>query len=173
MNDSIADPPACAPEAWIVRVRPGSASELKDRLLRLAEASGTDLLVLRAEMTFGPDHITSALYHAKKAFDEKRNSSDSLAMETLLYASGERQLSSAIDKMGVGDDSEEVVVVRLVDGGFSPEEGWKPLAQWDTETVEERFLRFGISREELGTVRRERWAELVLEKVAAVDIIKR
>lgn len=173
MDDSMTDSPASAPDAWIVKVLPGSASELKDRLLRLAEASGTNLLILRADMTFGLDHITSALYHARKAFTEKRNSSDSLAMETLLYASGERQLSSAIGKMGVRDDTKEVVVIRLVGGEFSPEIGWKTLAQSDPEAGEERYLKFGISREELGTVRRELWPELVLEKVATVDIIKR
>ena len=160
-------------DSWLAHVMEGKAKLLKDELLESAETVGADILVLRGDMVFGPEHIASAAYHAKKAFDEGRNSSDSLAMETLLYASGERQLSSAIGKMGVDDRTSEVVVVRLSGDTFVPEEGWIPLQEAGAEAIHERLLMFGISHEELSTVPEERWPDLVLERVAAVDLIKR
>jgi KEOPS complex subunit Cgi121 len=173
MNDKMADSPARAPDAWLVRVEPGAAVQLMDRMLRMAEERGISLLVLREEMTFGPDHLASALHHANKAFDEGRNSSDSLAMETLLYASGERQLSSAIRKMGVDGDTTGVVVARLTSGEFEPEDGWIPFADVEQKPEEDRLARFGISPSETGTIDEEDWLDLVLERVAAVDLIRK
>ena len=173
MSDSKAVSQVPTPDSWLVHVTEGKATRLKDELLGSADTVEAEILVLRGDMTFGPDHIASAAYHARKAFDEGRNSSDSLAMETLLYASGERQLSSAIAKMGVDDRTSEIVVVRLSGDAFVPGDGWTPLAEAGSETTQERLLRFGISREELSTVPMERWRDLVLERVAVVDLIKR
>ena len=131
------------------------------------------MLVLDGDMIFGPDHLASALYHARKAFDERRNSSDSLAMETLLYASGERQLSGAIRKLSVGEETTEVVVVRLTDDQFDAGKDWKRYVGTEPTQGEERFIRFGITREELATADEGRRLDLVLEKVASVDLIKK
>ncbi|UCE91345.1 MAG: hypothetical protein JSV90_08020 [Methanobacteriota archaeon] len=144
-----------------------------ERTLRMAERRGAMLLFLDEDMTFGADHLTSALHHAKKAFAEGRNSSDSLAMETLLYASGERQLSSAIRKMGVDDETTGVVIARLTEVDVDPETGWTPYRDDLRQPDEERLLRFGISREELATAHETRRLDLVLEKVAAVDLIRK
>jgi tRNA threonylcarbamoyladenosine modification (KEOPS) complex Cgi121 subunit len=173
MNGTKADSPALAPDAWFVKVGPGMAGPLMDRMLRIADESGISLLIIKADMTFGPDHLASAWYHARKAFDEGRNSSDSLAMETLLYASGERQLSSAIRKMGVDGDTTGVVVARLTPGEFEPEEGWIHFADVGQKPEGDRLARFGISPEEMGTIDEEDWLDLVLERVAAVDLIRK
>src|SRR4030066_37882 len=84
--------------AWRVRITKGSAQSW---LEKWANQGGrdSDVLVLRSDMVFGLDHIRSALYHAKRAMDQGRNASNTLVMETLLYASGERQLQSAIRKL--------------------------------------------------------------------------
>ena len=158
---------------WKVRVRDGEAREFLDATVQRAESTGAVVLVLRGGMVFGADHLRSALYHARRATAEGRNVSDSIAMETLLYASGERQLGSAIKKMAAGGSDQELVVAKLTGSGFGPEPGWTELQAVDEDVSVERLTRFGLSPEELGTVRKGRPADLVLERVAAVDILKR
>jgi tRNA threonylcarbamoyladenosine modification (KEOPS) complex Cgi121 subunit len=159
--------------AWRTRVRPGTAEDVRDSLLKSVEGSGKDLLVVDGETVFGTDHLSSAYHHASKAIREGRNTSESVIMETLLYASGERQLSGAIRRMGVSKDSEEVVVALLGGGEIDIGPGWEPLPATPQETQMEKYLAFGCTPEELGTVVPGRWPDLVLERVAAVDVLKR
>ena len=158
--------------AWLVTVPAGRARSLLDAVTIDAAASGASVLVLDADMVFGLDHLRSALYHAKRALDEGSNVSDSLAMETLLYASGERQLSSAIRKMSVGDRTERIVVAQL-SGDVTPADGWIHLQDVSQDISHERLSKFGISVAELDTIGDRRPEDLVLERVAAVDVLKK
>jgi KEOPS complex subunit Cgi121 len=160
-------------KAWVVKVRQGQAPAFLERILNPATESGAQVLVMRSDMVFGLNHIRSALYHAKRAIAERRNSSESLSMETLLYASGERQLSSAIKKMSVDRTTEEVVVARLSGGSIEVDGSWLVLADSAKDRLLDRLMRFGISQQELDTTGRGDPIELVLERVAAVDIIKK
>ena len=159
-------------KAWTIAVPRGRAAALLEQVVRSAEAKGVEVLVMRSDMVFGPDHLRSALYHARRALAEGTNSSDSLSMETMLYASGERQLGSAIKKMLADDATEEVVVAQLTAGDLPQGEGWRALGP-DRAPAPERLIRFGITPEELSTIGSRDPAELVLEKVAAVDIVKK
>ncbi|MEW5747303.1 MAG: KEOPS complex subunit Cgi121 [Candidatus Thermoplasmatota archaeon] len=158
--------------AWEREVPEGGAKALMEDVLAEASASGSEALVMDGDMVFGADHVASALHHAAKAAAEGRNSSDSLAMETLLYASGERQLSAAIRKMSVGGGTRRVVLAVLR-GSFGPGEGWAPLPPVDGAADRARLRRFGVTDVEMSTVAEGRLSELVLERVAAVDVIKR
>jgi len=159
-------------EAWTRTVIRGEAKALMETVLAEAKALGAEILMMDGAMVFGKDHVKSALFHAAKATAEGRNSSESLAMETLLYASGERQLSNAIRKMAVGDTTESVVIA-LLKGSFSPHEGWSKLPQREPTHDKVRLKGFGISEIEMSTVTEERLTDLVLERVAAVDVIKK
>jgi len=160
--------------AWKVAVKRGEARAFQERVLSAADSEAAQVLVLRADLVFGLAHIRSALYHARKAMSEGRNSSEMLSMETLLYASGERQLSSAIKKMSADDNVEEVVVAWLSSGGPRPEKGWRDLEErYSGSDSVSRLRAFGISGSELSTTRQDRVCELVLEKVAAVDVIRK
>lgn len=160
-------------KAWTVRVRKGEAEDFLRRVSEAARAGGSEVLIVKGEFVFGSDHIRSALYHARKAIQEGRNASDSVAMETLLYSSGERQLGSAIKKMSVDRDTESVVVVRLSGTGLVPEEGWKEIPRIPTAVDIAGLRRFGVSDRELETISGERAFELVMERVASVDILKK
>jgi KEOPS complex subunit Cgi121 len=138
-----------------------------------ANSSGAQVLVMRADMVFGLDHVRSALFHAKKSLDERRNSSDSLSMESLLYASGERQLSTAVKKMCVDLTTEELVVARLSEGDVGADSSWRILDDRPHDTSTERLKKFGITQQELDTIGSRDPGDLVLEMVAAVDIIKK
>ncbi len=158
--------------AWTITTRRGMAKALMDKILAGKDLTNTQVLVVRADMIFGMDHLRSALYHAERAIVDGTNSSESLAMETLLYASAERQLSTAIKKMAVGDQTEEVVVAQLAGGPLEPDETWHELDITTGLTVD-RLLRFGVTKTELSTLGERPLLELVLERVAAVDILKK
>jgi len=160
-------------EAWSVRVRKGEGPGLKDSIVARASVAGVDVLVVDGTMIFGKDHLRSAFYHAVRAIAAGTNSSQSVSMETLLYASGERQLSAAIGKMSVSEDTEELVVARLTRDDFEPGDSWTIMPERPTEADIERLKKFGISANEIETAGPRRARELVLERVAAVDIIKR
>jgi KEOPS complex subunit Cgi121 len=159
--------------AWVVRVGRGRAPAFLERTVNPLVISGAHILVMRSDMVFGLNHIRSALYHSKKAICERRNSSDSLSMETLLYASGEKQLSSAIKKMSVDQTTEEVVVAQLSEGDIEVDGSWRVLNDFPEDPSVERLKRFGITQQELDTIGKSDPKDLVLERVAAVDIIKK
>ncbi len=156
--------------AWRAAIVPGQAKALLARLFQSGANAEGDVLILRADMVFGISHLRSALFHAKKAIAERSNSSDSLAMETLLYASGERQLSSAIKKMSAGNDVQHVVIASMT-GTLRPEEGWSELEELSGDPPIERLRTYGITELELKTCPMP--TELVLERVAAVDVLKK
>jgi KEOPS complex subunit Cgi121 len=158
--------------AWVVRVQRGTAGQWLERWSK-EDKGRTPSLVLRKDMVFGLDHLRSALYHALLSIRNGTNVSSTLVMECLLYASGERQLQSAIRKMSVNGDTEEIVIASLSGEVPTPEPDWLPLERIETDISSERLRAFGIGEAEVKTVGGIRAAELVLERVAAVDIIKR
>jgi len=160
-------------KVWVATVSRGEAPLFLHDQLEPRKDRKTQVLVTKADMIFGVDHLRTALYHAKKAFAESRNAANTLALETLLYASGERQLSSALKKMTVDDDTSEIVVAQLSEGVFKPKDTWRQMTDKAEGPSKDRLIRFGISEQELATVGDKDPVELVLEKVAAVDILKK
>ena len=136
--------------------------------------------VFDADVIFGKDHLISAFQHAKRAMDEETNTTNSLGMEILLYASGERQLKLAIPKMGVkkGDgriafvlvDENDEISNKLIDELLN----FLSLVRDDEvlEGNENTLKKFGLKDNEIKTVTKAKYGDLILEKVAMVDIIK-
>lgn len=131
-----------------------------------------------ADMIFGKNHLISSVNHAVRSIDRKTNTTNSLEMEILLYSSGERQLKLAIPKMGVKDGETRAAFVfvgdkvpkQLIDDFLS----LFSLSQDDKllEGDENTLKKFGINEDEIKTVTKDKYGDLILEKVAMVDIIK-
>ena len=68
-----------------------------------------------AEMIAGFDHLYFAVLNALKAFDAGINISGKVDVETLLYASGQHQISRAIELLGIKPDSSEIAVLIIAD----------------------------------------------------------
>ena len=66
-----------------------------------------------------------------------------------------------------------MVVAWLGESGLEPALGWTALSDSDPGPDVESLKKFGISEQELRTVAPGREAELILEKVAAVDVLKK
>ncbi len=132
-----------------------------------------------ADLIFGKKHLLSSVKHAKRAFENKTNTCNSLEMEILLYASGKRQLKHAIPKMGVKEGGLEVVFVMLNDSK-KVENLIKKLLESikferDDKVIEgdiNTLKKLGFKDSEIRTVSKDKYGDLVLEKVAMVDIIK-
>ncbi len=142
-----------------------------ERLRLLAEGSA---LALDADLVCGAEHLQSAVEHALRSFDQLINACNNITMECLLYASGERQISKAQEKMGLKPGSERVALVLF---GLAVEDalGALDLVRDDSvlEASVEKALRFGVERKEIEALGPERASDLVLERVAFVDILKR
>jgi len=132
-----------------------------------------------AEYIYNKNHIISSYEHAKRAFENKTNTCNSLEMEILLYASGERQLKIAIPKIGVkkGDASIIFIMIKtknnldkIVDTyiDFLGLKRNDNLLKGDINTLK----KLGFKDREIKTVSKDKYSDLVLEKVSMVDIIK-
>jgi len=132
-----------------------------------------------ADLIFGKNHLLSSVKHAKRAFEYNTNTCNSLEMEILLYASGKRQLKHAIPKMGVKEGNSEVVFVMLYDSKKVEDLIEKLLEstkfERDDKVIEgdiNTLKKLGFKNSEIKTVSKDKYGDLVLEKVAMVDIIK-
>jgi len=153
----------------------GNREELIERIRHFGEESKTACQIMNAEMVYGREHVLSAVEHAVRAFKNGTNSCKTLDLEILLYASGKRQIKDAIDFMGIGK-SEKFVFVCVGEGNPKGEEFLKKLGlEIDNSVIEgdiSTLEKFGISKEEMKTVDKSMYGDLILEKVAMVDLIK-
>lgn len=138
-----------------------------------AEARGVRAQAFDADMVFGEDHLLSAWEHAERALQRGTNVAADPMVEVLLYAAGERQIDKAIEKMGVKAGRGRVVLLIVGGEGKGLMEALG-LERDDAAVVGERskLAAFGISEEELATVPPEQAFDLVLERVALVDLLK-
>jgi KEOPS complex subunit Cgi121 len=132
-----------------------------------------EVQLLDARLVCGRDHLVTAVEHAERAMREGTNVAKSLAVEFVLYASGERQINEAIAKMGIRDDTTEFAIAMF--GGDSAR-ALETLDLTRDDTVlaasPAKLRSFGLTDEELATVPPDRQADLVLERVALVDLLK-
>lgn len=156
--------------AWI---RKGESNAL----LRRASELEADLVLMDADKVCGIGHLESAVFHARRAFERGTNASNTLGMEVILYASGERQISKAKKKMGLHQDTERIALAVLGpdDLGVDQVLGELNLKRDDglLDCTLEKGISFGVDQAELRAVGEEMVADLVLERVAFVEILKR
>lgn len=162
----------------------GKIKDIDDFLEKISVFAKKNNLIIQcfdADLIFGKNHIISAVEHAVRAMDRKTNTTNSLEKEILLYASGERQLKLAIPKIGVKkgnskmaiviiDNKKEIISNKLINDLlklFSLNRDDKVL-----EGDENTLVRFGLKQNEIKTVNKKKYCDLILEKVAMVDIIK-
>jgi len=152
-----------------------------EKICCFAKKNNLIIQAFDAELVFSKNHIFSAVEHAFRSFSRKTNTTNSLEKEILLYLSGERQLKIAIPKVGVKLRNEKIVFI-LVNNKNSPipnnviKDFLETLyLDRDDKVIqgnENTLRRFGIKENEIKTVTKTKYEDLILEKVAMVDIIK-
>lgn len=136
------------------------------------------LQVVRADRVVGPDHVRSAAAHARRAIAEGRSHGKSLETEFLRYLAGERQVRAAIDKLGIPDPG----ATQGVAVAFGPrrrdalQHFADALGLEEDDAVagasEDKLLAFGVTQAQLAATTPARRLDLVLEAVAAVDLMR-
>jgi KEOPS complex subunit Cgi121 len=156
--------------AWI---RKGESNAL----LRRASELDAEMVLMDADKVCGADHLDSAVFHARRAFERGTNASNTLGMEVILYASGERQISKAKKKMGLHQDTERVALVVLSPEDAEVDQVLNDLGLRRDDSLlspsNEKGIAFGLDRTEMETAGEGMLTDLVLEKVAFVEILKR
>lgn len=142
-----------------------------------------------ARQVAGWQHLFFAALNALKAFRNGSNISKSLAVECLLYACAQTQISVALAVMGIKKDSSEVAVLvvgdeaEVVEGSMEkaskllrgvPDDDVLYLSDEKLESVKKLF---GISDDEVSAVSREvgmkeAVSDLVVEHVALLDTLR-
>ncbi len=145
-----------------------------------------EIQLFDADLVATWQHLYFAVLNALVAFKTKRNLSNSLAVETVLYASAQRQIAKAISKIGVKPDSANVAVTVLSGNagltavgvetlarmlGVSPDESVLELSKKKTKRLRQLF---DISGEELELVSgsesvEQGLAEAIIERVALLS----
>jgi len=141
-----------------------------------------------ANLIAGPEHLYFAALNALKAFETNLNISNSLAVETLLYASAQRQIKKAVELLGIKAETSKVAVLVIAEteakaretlGSISKlipglrDENVIELSDEKFETIRELF---GISDLELEAklekkgFEKEALVNLVIEHVALLAI---
>lgn len=132
------------------------------------------LQLLRADRVFGRDHLVLAAQLAEAALAQGRARSNDLATETLLYAAGERQIARALSFLGLHEGARSVAAVAWDNGAIdalAQREGWRrddALLEGDAGVLD----AFHVSAAERALFPRERWGDLILERVALTDVLK-
>ena len=163
----------------------GSKGKISDvdiflkKILDFSKENNVIIQSFNADLIFGKNHLISSVKHAKRAFENNTNTCNSLEMEILLYASGKRQLKHAIPKMGVKKGDVEVVFVLIYKKEKNEDLINRLLDKIEFERDDEviqgninTLKKLGFKNSQIQTVSKEKFGDLVLERVAMVDIIK-
>ncbi len=142
------------------------------RVQAWAASHDGEVLLADARAVFGRDHVETAVRHALRAEAAGTMISHSVSMETLRYLSAQRQVSDAIRLAGIRRGTQELAIVAL---GTPSIEGLLAEFTWsrDDTVLEARgksLRTLAISHKEAATVARKAQIDLVLEKVALLDV---
>lgn len=152
-----------------------------DRLREISGQTGTHIICFNADMLAGKRHAEAAVRHAVRSFSRKETISNTIEMEALLYAAGSRQCNVG-SSFGI-HEGENSLWVCCCPG--SPRT-WTSLAPeftfpdndtaWDCIDSKKRddlMTLFRISPGELSTLESpEKFADLVLERVALLEVVR-
>ena len=83
------------------------------KIINEEKPSGVDIQFFDAKLIATWQHLYFATINALTAFKNKENISKSLAMETLLYASAQRQIRKATEIMGIKPETSEMAVLII------------------------------------------------------------
>lgn len=150
------------------------------QLAGIESAHNVTVQALNAEFVSGVRHMLFAVEKAIRSFESDSNIANNLGMEIMLYASGNRQIGKALGMGAKTGDNRIAVVVAGdsgVDGAVSEVNEMLDAAdpsvlEYSEDKKEDILEFFNITPDELDAVGEGKIPELVLERVALVDVIK-
>ncbi len=145
-----------------------------DRIKKISKEKNITIQALNADKLAGEEHIRFAVEKAMNSFKAGTNIANDLAKEIMLYASGTRQISKAM-RLGIHKGKNNIALVAVgEEPDLSAFNELKPehVLEYNESKREAIMKVFNITREEIEAVGEEKIPELVLERVALVDLIK-
>ncbi len=146
-------------------------------LRKLKEATKGKELILQAfdaDELAGKQHLMFAIEKAMNSFKAGKNIANDPGKEIMLYAAGTRQINRAVG-IGVHNGMNNIALVVIgedTDLSIFQEIKPKNVLQYDESKNEALIDIFDITDEEISAVGADKIPELVLERVALVDILK-
>lgn len=149
------------------------------KVRRIAGICGTHIILFDADRLAGRDHVEAALRHAWRSWTRGEPIANSIEMEALLYAAGTRQCQVAAS-FGIhpGENRAYIAVCPPAPGVRDRLAGLVTFVDEDREEEigpekRERLADFfGITPEEVAVVGEDRFRDLVLERVALLDVYR-
>ncbi len=144
------------------------------KLKQISKEKNLTIQALDADKLAGEEHLRFAIEKAMNSFRKGTNISNDLAHEIILYAAGTRQISRAM-KLGIHRGDNNIVLVAVgeaTDLSDMVEITPKPVLQYYQSKKEAIMEVFSITKEEIEAAGEEKIPELVLERVALVDVLK-
>ena len=147
-----------------------------DRIRRLGERHRTRIICLDADRLAGRAHAEAAIRGALRSVAGGNPIANTLEMEVLLYAAGSRQCSVATGfGIHAGTNRCFVILAPPVEAAWDALTGCMEFGEedWDRITGEKRRWlaeAFAITDDELAAAGGDRFLDLVLERVALLDV---
>lgn len=155
-------------------IRIDNVDEFLHKLKKTSKEKNITIQALDADKLAGEEHIRFAVEKAVNSFRAGTNVANDLAKEIMLYAAGTRQISKAM-RLGIHKGQNNIVLVAVgeaVDISEFNEIRPGSVLQYSEPKKEAIMQAFNITKEEIKAVGEEKIPELVLERVALVDVIK-
>jgi KEOPS complex subunit Cgi121 len=156
--------------------------DLKPFLRTIADISKTNnctIQALNADKVAGEKHLQFAVLKACRAFGQERNAAKDIGIEIMRYASGKRQIEEAFS-MGVRQGQNNIVFI--VRGEACSVSSCMDILKQMLVSADvikylpskrdEIIIQFGITADEITVVGEQMIQELVIERVALVDVLK-
>jgi KEOPS complex subunit Cgi121 len=156
----------------------GNCGQFLQALKTIASENGTVIICFNADKLAGKRHAEAAIRHALRSWTSGTPIANSLEMEALLYASGNRQCSVA-SSFGVHEGMNRAYIACCpasdgVCGALTPLVRFVADA-WEDHIPERRARLkelFSITDEEIAAAGESRFTDLVLERVALLDVYR-
>lgn len=148
--------------------------ELLELARKLQDQYKVAIQIFDSSKILDPDQLIFAAQKALQAFQAKRNISKSLQTEILLRAAGRRQISEAL-KLGVTPHTEHVTILGV---GQQVREALAQLEQQifpappPSPDLEWLMDFYRITPQELEIVGKHRIRELILERIALLEMFR-
>jgi tRNA threonylcarbamoyladenosine modification (KEOPS) complex Cgi121 subunit len=131
-------------------VRISSGKEFS-RLLRDNLSNGVEIQLFDADLIASWEHLYYAALNATMAFTNHCNVSKSLAVETVLYASAQRQIKKAIKSIGLTPQSTNAAILLISNKIDSTCSGLKEVSNLLGKTPDDTVLE--MSSEKISRIR--------------------
>lgn len=122
------------------------------KTIRKERSSSVEIQFFDAKFVATWQHLYFAALNALTAFKNRENISESLAMESLLYASAQRQIRKAMEFLGIKPSSSEIAVLVI---GEKPELVRSALSMVSRQAKAKRDdAVLGLSKEKIADIQK-------------------